>query len=240
MKPIVLGYLDRYEERGGHRNTFRKKRGPTVNRVRKIQSLMLMAVLIATSLFTGSASAAAQEKTFDCTSIDGLRVLDRTLKMQSDGGGALFDSLSAECQEAYVDAQSVHRVEIVVADPTVQPRQDATMMAAGCTPAWVSAYSYTLLNNVAYRYVFQDYFCFNGSNVTSHSPSQWIDNVDPNYYWRGGSVVSEQWIGTGYWTEVQGRVENCVFKYGCIGNAYPGGWIQTYGSGYWDGNAWAQ
>lgn len=152
----------------------------------------------------------------------------------------MFDALSGECQDAYIKAQSVDRVEVVVADPAVEPRQDATMMAAGCTPAWVSAYSYTLLGHVAYRYVFQDYFCFNGSNVTSHSPSHWIDNADPNFYWRGGSVISEQWIGTGYWTEMQGQVENCVFNYGCIGVAYPGGWIQTYGSGYWDGNAWAQ
>lgn len=86
----------------------------------------------------------------------------------------------------------------------------------------MSAYAYTFLDNVAYRYVIQDSFCFNGSTGTSHSPNHWIDNVDPNYYWRGGSVVSEQWIWTGYWTEMQGQVESCVFKYGCLGVAYRG------------------
>lgn len=208
---------------------------------RQLLRISALLVILTSMLLGWTASGSAQGMDFDCSSIEGLQVLDSTLKAQPDGGWALFDSLSVDCQEAYVAAQSVARVEIVSGKPESVEALEANMAvaASGCTPAWVSAYAYTYLGNVAYRYVFQDYFCFNGSTVTSHSPSHWIDNVDPNYYWRGGSVISQQWIGTGYWTEMQGRVENCVFKYGCVGNAYPGGWIQTYGSGYWTGNAWS-
>lgn len=202
--------------------------------------MLFLVLMITMSTFGGVSNVSAQGAAYDCETIEGLRALDSTLKSQPDGGWALFDTLTMECQEAYVAAQSVARVEVVVGESPTTVESMSAAAASGCTPAWVSAYHYTYLGNVAYRYVFQDYFCFNGSTVTSHSPNHWIDNVDPNYYWRGGSVISEQWIGTGYWTEMQGRVENCVFKYGCVGNAYPGGWIQTYGSGYWDGNAWAQ
>lgn len=212
-----------------------------MNAMRKLLPIFFAVIMVAATPLGWNAAASSQNMEFDCSSIAGLEVLDATLKSQPDGGWALFDSLSVDCQGAYVAAQSVARVEIVAGEPksVETPDSDMAVAASGCTPAWVSAYAYTYLGNVAYRYVFQDYFCFNGSTVTSHSPSHWIDNVDPNYYWRGGSVISQQWIGTGYWTEMQGRVENCVFKYGCVGNAYPGGWIQTYGSGYWTGNAWS-
>jgi hypothetical protein len=211
-----------------------------VNTIRRSISILIIMVVASASTFGMSGAASAQNSGFDCQTIPGLRVLDSTLKAQPDGGWAMFDALSNDCKEAYVAAQSVARVEVVTGERPTQESPESTVVAANCTAAWVSAYAYTWLDNVAYRYVFQDYFCFDGSTVTSHAPSHWIDNVDPNYYWRRGSVISEQWIGTGYWTEMQGTVENCVFQYGCIGIAYPGGWIQTYGSGYWDGAAWAQ
>lgn len=209
--------------------------------VSRIKNIAVFLVLLLFMVGSQSAilSAAAQSTSYDCGSIEGLRILDRDLKAQADGGWELFDSLSVDCQDAYVEAQSVAYVEVVRNDASVHATS-STQGVLGCNNAVLSAYHYTYLGNVAYRYVYIQRFCADGNFITSiPTTTHYIDQVDPNYYWRGQTASNQYWdpYNTQFYSWRQGRVENCVFKYGCVGNAYPSGWIRSYGSGYWTGGA---
>lgn len=134
-------------------------------------------------------------------------------------------------------AQSVAGVEVTTGE--TEAESASVSAATSSTDAWVSARYYTWLGNTAYRYVKYQRFCFDGSRITS-TPTVWhyIDNVASSYQWRGETAPSPYWESSSrYYSWRQGRVENCVIKYGCIANAYPDAWIRSYGNGYWTGGA---
>lgn len=70
----------------------------------------------------------------------------------------------------------------------------------------------------------------------------YIDRVDSTQYWRG-QVNSEYsfydyGVNNGHPRSAykhyrQGRFENCVVKYGCIGNTYPANTLRSYYNGTW-------
>ena len=84
------------------------------------------------------ASAAQGAVQFDCIARDRVGEPGAALNPQPDGGWALVDTCSPDGQEAYVDAQSVARVDVVVGDPSVQSNSAVELVTSGCMPAWVS------------------------------------------------------------------------------------------------------
>jgi len=204
--------------------------------MRRFTSIALAFAFVLSMFSVGGGGNVAAEESFDCGSLEGLQVLHSTLREQADGGYALFESISEQCRQAYLDAQAIVRVEVETGGS--EDASKGAMLASGCTNGWVSARYYTLLGFTAYRYVQSQYFCWNGSYVYSHSVSHWIDNVDPNFQWQGGTVQYDYASSSGFYTQTQGVVANCPFNW-CTGTTYPGAWVQSYGSGYWEGDAWA-
>lgn len=108
-----------------------------------------------------------------------------------------------------------------------------TIAASGCKRAdyWVRAR--TLLGFTAYVFHQVLEACYNGSNVTSIGQRYaYMSDVDPNFYYRGLTVNSKSPVPTGtLYSTMQGKVENCIAKYGCIGVTYPYVQIRISGSG---------
>ena len=103
--------------------------------------------------------------------------------------------------------------------------------------AWVQARS-AVLRRVVYRYNHQVSWCWNGDKITEiEEDIDWLSHVDANFYWRGTEEHRKryyQWGGDQkgrYYSWMQGHVENCVVKYGCIGNYYPEITINVYADG---------
>lgn len=105
--------------------------------------------------------------------------------------------------------------------------------------AWVTRY--TLFGFVAYRWNHSVYFCWSYPRITSFQPNAYISNNDGTNYLRNIYAYGYwyTWSGSaygGHYSWRQGQVENCVFKYGCIGTTYP--WVHIYinGNGAWAAN----
>lgn len=95
---------------------------------------------------------------------------------------------------------------------------------AGCRTVTGTKTAYTVLGFVAYKFHLTVSFCYNGSQVTKVNANYWsISQVDALQYWRGIQNQYSVWINnnTSYRSYKQGRFENCVLRYGCIGTTYP-------------------
>jgi hypothetical protein len=116
---------------------------------------------------------------------------------------------------------------------------------SGCK--WVRAWrnKYTLLGFLAYRWNQRKYWCWSNRRITTVRVEAYMSDVDPNFYLR--EIYRSGWyysyfsgIGnSGHYSRRGARVENCIFRYGCIGNTYP--WVKIYAHGdgswnaYWGG-----
>jgi hypothetical protein len=119
--------------------------------------------------------------------------------------------------------------------------------ASGCRRVTVSNRTSTLLGFTAYRFNTWTDWCWNRlTQVVSNVTTGWnISDVNNQEYWRG--INNTEYDYYDYSTNDghpysafkhyrQGRFENCVLKYGCIGVTYPTNTLRSYYNGTW---AWS-
>lgn len=117
---------------------------------------------------------------------------------------------------------------------------------SGCQRVTVTNTSYSMLGFVVYRFNIWTYWCWNRAQerVYNVDTGWYISNVDPNFYWKGlitkfTTLKYFAWKSgasrSGYIHARQGRFENCVLKYGCIGVEYPTNRLRSRSNGtfYW-------
>lgn len=94
-----------------------------------------------------------------------------------------------------------------------------------CTGASGTQTAYTALGFVAYRFSMTKNFCYSGAawGITNISVSTGISDVDPMFYYNGVVSSWDSWASNGtYHTSFrQGRFDNCIPIWGCIGASYP-------------------
>ena len=119
-----------------------------------------------------------------------------------------------------------------------------TSSASGCRKVTVNHEAETVLGFTAYWFKTWTNWCWNRSTqvVSSVSTNWYITDVDSQQYWRG--IVNDEFLFYDYSTNDghprsaykhyrQGRFENCVLKYGCIGTTYPANTLRSYYNGTW-------
>jgi hypothetical protein len=95
---------------------------------------------------------------------------------------------------------------------------------------------------VAWRYQQVVRWCWQYPNITCFDARGDFTNVDANgqvRYENNGYGWYYTWAGGpfgGHYSHREGRVDNCIIKYGCIGSYYP--WVDIYvnGNGAWSGS----
>lgn len=116
--------------------------------------------------------------------------------------------------------------------------------ASGCRRVTVVNRGSTWLGATAYEFKTWTYWCWTRSTQLTRKISVgWsITDVDSQYYWRG--LVNTELDRYDYGTNDghpysafkhyrQGRFENCVLKYGCLGVVYPANTLRSYYNGTW-------
>ena len=117
-----------------------------------------------------------------------------------------------------------------------------TSTASGCNKVTVRNRAETLLEYTAYRFNTWTYWCWNRQNRTiSNVRTGWyLSDVDSQFIWREMLIDNTHYFAwysgystSGYKHEKQGRIENCLLHYGCIGNTYPRNILYSYSNGTW-------
>ena len=112
--------------------------------------------------------------------------------------------------------------------------------ASGCTKVTIRNRARTLLGHTAYRYNIWTSWCWNRSarTVSSVRADWYLSDVDGNFIYREELVRRTShfsWLyghpSSGYEHARQARIENCVFKYGCISSTYPHNVLYSYSDG---------
>ena len=115
--------------------------------------------------------------------------------------------------------------------------------ASGCRKTTISNRATTVLGNTAYRYNTWTYWCWDRANqyIKPGGSNGWsISSVDAFQYWRGEVRKTVYFYDAGdnnnrprsaFRHYRQGKFENCVVKYGCIGTTYPANSLRSYYNG---------
>lgn len=150
--------------------------------------------------------------------------------------GTTIPSVASEHRPSTRESAVTRRIER-------QAREARASVASGCKTVDVYRYSNSLLGFTVYRFHHVARWCWTYPRVTSVNRSVYVSNVDPNWAYRG--VISSsgwfyQWISgranSGHYGFRQGKFENCVIKYACVGSEYP--WVKVWVHG--DGSyAWS-
>ncbi len=87
--------------------------------------------------------------------------------------------------------------------------------------AWVR--HRTLTGHTAWKFHQYIRWCWDRHNVTKvESRRAYVSDVDPNFAYRGLSTDDWNRPPAGEVDSfMQGKIENCIIKYGCIGTSYP-------------------
>ena len=147
----------------------------------------------------------------------------------------LAGSISGDTYEVGMDSEAISPLTAFGEDVT---SSQAAATTCRRTTAWVR--STTLLGFTAYKYNQHIYWCTDGVNVhTTGERYDFMSEVDPNFYYRERTADSVSAVpSSDVESFMQGRVENCVIKYGCIGNEYPSVKIIMRGNGTSSYEAW--
>lgn len=167
-----------------------------------------------------------------------------------DGGEELFNfGLTTACEQAVLEGMAVTTFETEESadefvdegssDSQLPSGDQASTQAVPCQTKTVTVTGKTVLGFVAWRWHLHKYWCPLADGWRINGEPQWWTSVsDMNqHYYRGVSSSSNYWE---YWptqpyTYAQGFLENCVFKYGCVGSSWPWAWIRVYGNTTWAG-----
>jgi hypothetical protein len=109
-----------------------------------------------------------------------------------------------------------------------------TTQSSGCQTVEVQKLNYTALGSLYSDFRVKNYFCYNGSQVTSNQPGFYFQYLSPTAQFHS-IITSTDFDSSGnYYHETvrQARVDNCVPQYNCIGSIYPLGGVRGYGDGF--------
>lgn len=155
-----------------------------------------------------------------------------------------------ETEDQVMPAEGIGVVSEVGGSKVVVQKASGTggsTTASGCRKVTITNTKRTTLGFTAFKYHTWTRWCWTrSSQVVSSVTTGWsISDVDSQFYWKG-NVNSEFGFydystndghpKSAYKHYRQGRFENCVFKYGCIGNWYPANTLRSYYNGTW---AWS-
>jgi hypothetical protein len=142
---------------------------------------------------------------------------------------------------AFGDAARDEPGSITRLDPATA---SARRLAACCSSGGSDTVSFevtkrSVLGFVAWRYRQVDHWCWQYPNITCLDIGSNFYDVDANgqvrydgsgygwyYTWSGGPFG-------GHYAHREGRIDNCVLKYGCIGSYYPYVDVWLNGNGAW-------
>jgi hypothetical protein len=201
--------------------------------------VFLIAAIAAAALsFGGSAGATPDPPAKPQEFVD---ELDITIQRTDAAGNPIGPPLrlhNPQGRPSFVDEQAAKGIGATVPDRTLAGRQRragtywGTPSYSGC--AWYHAVltKKSLLHlTVVFRYHVKRNWCWNyGHRVTSVSTeTPWFTDVDPNFQIIDKSISPHGWFYTwccgdgrsGHYAFRQGRIDNCIFKYGCVGSYYP-------------------
>jgi hypothetical protein len=107
----------------------------------------------------------------------------------------------------------------------------------GCRRVDVARVRRSLLGlAVVFKFWHWKRWCWDYPRVWGVAMGTYVTNVDANMYYRGGVNAwahHDTWCcfsGTsGHLSFRQGRFDNCILKYGCIGTYYP--WVRIHAHG---------
>lgn len=137
---------------------------------------------------------------------------------------------------------------------TVSPMTETkggTSSASGCKKLAVTHTAYTYLGFVAWRFSIWTHWCWKRSTQTVYNVyTGWnIWDVDSEYKWDG--IVDGTYIHLFYDYSTNdghpksafkhqrtGHFENCVIKWGCVGNIYPTDLLRSYYNGTYAWDSW--
>jgi hypothetical protein len=116
--------------------------------------------------------------------------------------------------------------------------------SSGCRKVTVNNETETVLGFTAYWFHTWTRWCWTRSTqvVYDVTTGWYISDVDSQEYWKG--INNTELLFYDYSTNDghprsafkhyrQGRFENCVLKYGCIGTTYPTNLLRSYYNGTW-------
>lgn len=90
-------------------------------------------------------------------------------------------------------------------------------------------------------------WCWNRSTstITSAVTGYYLEDVHSTAIWQGIIVDNRYyyaWVSgkskSGYYHEKQGKFDNCVLKYGCVGSFYPRNLLRSYSNGTYSWQTW--
>jgi hypothetical protein len=115
----------------------------------------------------------------------------------------------------------------------------ATPMALYCgawRDVWIT--KKTLLGFTAYKFHQYMRWCYDFRNVTViQNRYVYLSEVDGNFYFRRITADNNSPVpGAEVYSYMQGHMENCILKYGCIASTYPWTkiWARNNGTSGWD------
>jgi hypothetical protein len=114
--------------------------------------------------------------------------------------------------------------------------------ASGCQRVTVHNTGHNALGSVAYKFHTWTDWCWNRANETVSSvlTGWYITDVDSTYDWKG--IINSDlrffaWQDgaphSGYIHMRQGKFDNCIVKYGCVGTSYPANRLRSRSNGTW-------
>lgn len=107
-----------------------------------------------------------------------------------------------------------------------------------CRTARVARVHRSLFGFVLFKYWHWKRWCWRYPRVLSVQSGTYVTNVDGAIYYRGEtSAIDYPYVwccgrsDSGHFSQRQGHLENCVFRYGCFSNFYPWVRIRAHGDG---------
>jgi hypothetical protein len=193
--------------------------------------LVLVAAAVAAACLTGTAAAARPAG--DLLAY-GVQVVEQAMDASGRPVGPPHVLTAAEAAGHRPDAADLRGENRAAA---AGARTARLLQGSGCRQVSVNRYATSVLfGKIVYRFWQDKYWCWSYPRVTSVSVSTHVSDMDPNWYYRG-LTSSSSWFYTwccgngssGHYSLRQGRMENCVLKFGCIGTEYP--WVKIWARG---------
>lgn len=104
-------------------------------------------------------------------------------------------------------------------------------LAYSCRTVRVARYERSLLGFILFRYWHWKRWCWRFPRILSVTSGTYLTDVDPNIQYRGEVSRADSWYhwccgsGTsGHASRRQAHLENCIFRWGCLGSYYP--WVK--------------
>lgn len=106
-------------------------------------------------------------------------------------------------------------------------------MASRCTATRRYQNHYSWLGSLSYRFNTYVYWCWSGSRITQVSPYySYFSDKDSAWYIQGAIPNGRFYYSSNHWQVTgSGVIDNCILKYGCIGEIAPWNHVDVYAGG---------